>query len=228
MKHHGFTLAEVLITLGIIGVVAALTIPTLVSNYQKKTAIVRLKKAYNVLSNAFQASIGENGPITTWDFPTQYLDDTLEENYIFKYTKAEKKSQKSYRLYKPEGGNAGFNRNYYHYITQDGFHYWMYANCARSSADQPRPFCNWAYMFVDIDGVGKRNQLGRDVFVFHINFNNDKTPIVYTNHTSKIENLKKTCASKASGEHLDDYYNGTTCLDLIVRNNWEFPKDYPW
>ena len=33
----GFTLAEVLITLGIIGIVAALTIPTLVANYQNKS-----------------------------------------------------------------------------------------------------------------------------------------------------------------------------------------------
>ena len=41
MKHHvnkflGFTLAEVLITLGIIGIVAALTIPALIGNYQKQ------------------------------------------------------------------------------------------------------------------------------------------------------------------------------------------------
>ena len=36
MKKRAFTLAEVLITLGIIGVVAAMTIPTLISNYQKK------------------------------------------------------------------------------------------------------------------------------------------------------------------------------------------------
>ena len=40
----GFTLAEVLITLGIIGIVAALTIPQLISNYQKKVVPIRLKK----------------------------------------------------------------------------------------------------------------------------------------------------------------------------------------
>lgn len=36
MKKYGFTLAEVLITLGIIGVVAALTIPTLMQNYKDR------------------------------------------------------------------------------------------------------------------------------------------------------------------------------------------------
>lgn len=40
----GFTLAEVLITLGIIGVVAALTLPALIQNYQKKATATSVKK----------------------------------------------------------------------------------------------------------------------------------------------------------------------------------------
>ena len=47
----GFTLAEVLITLAIIGIVAALTIPTLVQNYQEK--------AWNTASQVFQRKLGE-------------------------------------------------------------------------------------------------------------------------------------------------------------------------
>ena len=43
----GFTLAEVLITLGIIGVVAALTLPSLVTNYQKQVTVNKLKKDIN-------------------------------------------------------------------------------------------------------------------------------------------------------------------------------------
>ena len=38
----GFTLAEVLITLGIIGVVAALTLPSLITNYRKKQTVAQL------------------------------------------------------------------------------------------------------------------------------------------------------------------------------------------
>lgn len=51
-KRKAFTLAEVLITLGIIGVVAALTIPTLVNNYRKKQFETGLKKEYSVLLQA--------------------------------------------------------------------------------------------------------------------------------------------------------------------------------
>lgn len=49
---NGFTLAEVLITLGIIGIVAAMTITTLITNYQKKTTATRVKKAYAELLQA--------------------------------------------------------------------------------------------------------------------------------------------------------------------------------
>ena len=50
--NKGFTLAEVLVTLGIIGVVSAMTVPTLMQNHQKKTYIVQLHKFYNELSQA--------------------------------------------------------------------------------------------------------------------------------------------------------------------------------
>ncbi|MDR1168335.1 MAG: type II secretion system GspH family protein [Heliobacteriaceae bacterium] len=50
---NGFTLAEVLITLGIIGVVAALTMPALISNYQQMVVKTQFKKAYAVLQNAW-------------------------------------------------------------------------------------------------------------------------------------------------------------------------------
>ena len=50
--RKGFTLSEVLITLGIIGIVAALTIPSLVSAYQKHVVEEKLKQAYSILVKA--------------------------------------------------------------------------------------------------------------------------------------------------------------------------------
>lgn len=52
MKRLAFTLAEVLITLTVIGVIAAMTVSTLVSKYQKQTYVVGLKRSYSELSNA--------------------------------------------------------------------------------------------------------------------------------------------------------------------------------
>ena len=57
---RGFTLAEVLITLGIIGVVAALTIPTLISEYQDKQFKAAYKKAYADLNQVVLSSLAYN------------------------------------------------------------------------------------------------------------------------------------------------------------------------
>jgi len=59
--EKGFTLAEVLITLGIIGVVAALTIPTLMANYQKTAEVAGLKKSYSEVTQALQLMANDMG-----------------------------------------------------------------------------------------------------------------------------------------------------------------------
>lgn len=56
-----FTLAEVLITLGIIGVVAALTMPSLMANYKKSVAKNLFKKTYSTLTNAFNQTVQDLG-----------------------------------------------------------------------------------------------------------------------------------------------------------------------
>ena len=61
-----FTLAEVLITLGIIGIVAAMTIPTLIAKYQERQTITRLTKVYSTMAQAWQMMQVEHGAINTW------------------------------------------------------------------------------------------------------------------------------------------------------------------
>ena len=65
-KHLGFTLAEVLITLGIIGVVSALTIPSLIAGCQEKVTITKLKKMYQMVKEAEIASSIDNGSPSDW------------------------------------------------------------------------------------------------------------------------------------------------------------------
>ena len=61
LRGEGFTLAEVLITLMIIGIVAALTIPSVISNYQQQEFKTGLKKAVSVLNEAIQTNIATDG-----------------------------------------------------------------------------------------------------------------------------------------------------------------------
>ena len=58
-----FTMAEVLITLGIIGIVAAMTLPALIQKYQKQETSARLKKFYTTMNQAIMMSEIDNGVI---------------------------------------------------------------------------------------------------------------------------------------------------------------------
>ncbi len=58
---HGFTLAEVLITLGVIGIVAAITLPSLITNYKVKVLQTQFKTADAILQQAILRTSDEVG-----------------------------------------------------------------------------------------------------------------------------------------------------------------------
>lgn len=66
MKNNGFTLAEVLITLGVIGVVAAITMPTLIQKHKEQVYITRLKQNYSIFSQALKMAELEHGAFSEW------------------------------------------------------------------------------------------------------------------------------------------------------------------
>lgn len=74
MNKKAFTLAEVLITLGIIGVVAALTMPMLIGHFEKTTTATKLKKFYSVMAQATDKAMSENGDWSTWDYSLSAKD----------------------------------------------------------------------------------------------------------------------------------------------------------
>ena len=82
MKKNGFTLAEVLITLAIIGVVATLTLPSLMNNTQEQQSIVGLKKAMNTLNEVAQM----NAVVDGFDYSgitakTKPSNDNIQDKY---------------------------------------------------------------------------------------------------------------------------------------------------
>ena len=111
-----FTLAEVLITLMIIGIVAALTIPSFISAYEQNQFKTGLKKAINAINNSIAMSIAiENEtPLTN--------TDTF--NYLQRHMSILKSTTK--QMWKT-GGYDGYNAAFY---TPDGirFEFWTYDN----------------------------------------------------------------------------------------------------
>ncbi len=91
--HHAFTLAEVLITLAIIGIVAALTIPTLVAKNEKKQLYTQFMKSYNTISNALNLAMIDHGDPITWKTSKDGNSDYIK-TYLSPYLKDVKVCEK--------------------------------------------------------------------------------------------------------------------------------------
>lgn len=75
-KTFAFTLAEVLITLGIIGVIGALTIPSLIKNTQNEQYVAGFKKTISILNGAISMMKNDNGGSIVGVYPT--VDDAID------------------------------------------------------------------------------------------------------------------------------------------------------
>lgn len=154
----GFTLAEVLITLGIIGVIAALTLPALVQKYNEKVTINSLKKAYSVLDNAFMLAINDNGKISDWKKDGQSYHDSVVE-VLSKYLKSVEKCSslsdkcKTLAYYRLDGALWN-DKTRADMILPDGVTVYIY------EADD--------WIGVDVNGINKPNTWGRDFFMFRL------------------------------------------------------------
>lgn len=103
--RFAFTLAEVLITLGIIGVVAAITLPALITKYQEKATVTALKKDYSILSQAFTNIVANEGSPDTWDLESAEDFRDLFAKYLKNVKKCDANSgncqpEKTYYLHK--------------------------------------------------------------------------------------------------------------------------------
>ena len=118
----GFTLAEVLITLGIIGVVAALTMPMLIGHFEKITTATKLKKFYSVMAQATDKAMSENEDWSTWDYSLSAKD--FFNKYYASNLKVVKIMCKNHNSYFQEfqecGNNSSFNNSGRYMVLEDG------------------------------------------------------------------------------------------------------------
>lgn len=69
-RKRGFTLAEVLIALGVIGIIAAITVPAIIQNQQERSTVSALKKADATLSQAYLRAKSKYGEPNNWTAST--------------------------------------------------------------------------------------------------------------------------------------------------------------
>ena len=247
MGHHkysvlknAFTLAEVLITLGIIGVVAAMTLPSLVMHYQKQQTIAQLKKVYTVLSQAIEHSKADNGDVSTWgleSIPGQSFDgnnkekvlDAFASTYILPYLKKIKEREyTNFRnlgydgIYDVDGSlNAfHFTRASYMMVLNDGTILTLDMDSTSNVGTEDDPvFLMRGIMFlVDLNGKRRPNRLGRDVFVFFLNSTTGKFSFYRYGDNEKRDTVHERCTT----------VRGDYCGLLIMMDGWQIKDDYPW
>ena len=215
--RFGFTLSEVLITLGIIGVVAALTMPSLVANYKKKVTIVKLKKAYSILNQAFKMSEAFNGASDNWEDSYSIGADAYYSKYWAPYfsgaTLCKTYSECGFDTvfgYKqlngdtyPIGMSTTSNSRIVFYLP-DGFLYAIFIKTG------PADNMNKSSMIIiDINGAKKPNILGKDAFIFTRVNGKGILPYGYNLSSSAIE---KSCSLEG---------DGTACVTKIMKDGWE-------
>src|SRR5574344_1078186 len=88
MKRVAFTLAEVLIVLGIIGIVASMTIPTLMNKVAKQEYLTALKKFYSTQTDGWSRLLADEGvqqleDTSVWQSMSPVECSIIEANYAF-------------------------------------------------------------------------------------------------------------------------------------------------
>lgn len=184
-KVLAFTLAEVLITLGIIGVVAAMTIPTLIKNYQKTQYVVGYKKAYSEFQQMLKSyMVDENiesldqTALFTQDGDQYLPDSTIRQanldNMIKKYFKVAKvckPGDSSCEISEADLGDpktlyTAFYRDNYNFCTVEGicFEVFLYPhdNCVSDSSNYGNMKGTCLDIAVDMNGKKGPNIQGRD------------------------------------------------------------------
>ena len=226
-EYKGFTLAEVLITLGIIGVVAAITIPPLISSFDKKDKASKIKKFYSTMSQAIQLSEIENGPATTWvknpmaydeegnydtDLNKQYTMDFFK-TYILPYMKYSKISDGS-AYNKPDGTNITIK-----IWLNDG-----------TTFETKNGSC--IDVVLDTNAENLPNIFGKDQFQFVI-CNQSSDQKAYWGNTNRIfgpylyPNRTYYSSRQKALQRCKDIPATCSAL-LIMYDNFVFKDDYPW
>lgn len=178
-NRFAFTLAEVLITLGIIGIVAAITIPTLINNSQKAQYVTSLKKFYSTMNQALQQMANDSGCagnlVCTGAFDgtdlTGYADvHDKAVRSIAAYLKTTSIGTSPVANYSALQGPGSWGGTMFTTaVLTNGSFFSAVANgnnCANVIVASAIPACTLIY--VDVNGAKGPNQEGRDFFEFYV------------------------------------------------------------
>ena len=221
---NAFTLAEVLITLGVIGIVAAMTLPTLIQNYKKHVVETKLSKFYTTINQAVAMSTAQNGEPADWvkdcgssSAITCTTDETIEwfKTYIGKYMSVSKiepaEDDTGFFVYFNDG-SIMFMKKYiydiYYYISEKAVTNTIFGINRFSFRFMPK-MPSWAdERFLQNNKYTIKNTVEPYMSNWDGTINQ-----LYTGHG--LYSCEESTSSRAY------------CTKIIQINGWKIPKDYP-
>ena len=226
-KKSGFTLAEILVTLGIIGIVAALTTPSLVSSYQKSKVGPTLRKFINTIETANQHIMGDDN-VDTLSGSISTDKEYIEK--LAKYLKGSPERMENGSLATISQiadyyGSIGHSnaKPIFTFATGDAFAV-SYFEVTEESKQKARDSYKGAVgtIYYDINGFGnKPDRLAKDIFIFSLDNNGTVLPYggkqyknAYNTSLYYWENPNYLCNES-------NVKKGYTCAGSIADNGWK-------
>ncbi len=249
-KTFGFTLSEILITLGIIGIIAAMTIPSLITTYQKKANVQRLKQMYSLLLQASTMYADENG-LDLGGFDTNLTPKDFIEKYFSRYMKISHKCSPVMSCYKNKKPLAIDRKS-----TASLPQYMVSLINGTYLGANKNGYAGMVF-FIDVNGEAPPNMSGRDIFYFFlvnvdaVNDSNDACTKTILNLKQTVnsglypggyaacnmpfsvydrETLLSTKLHRGCNPNVTNLSSpgGDACAAVIMKDNWKILKDYPW
>ena len=233
-RMKGFTLAEVLITLSILGVIAAISISNIHQNFQTRATVTKLRQIYADIDRAFSQAVLEHGSISNWFITYPGRPDTTDGsksttniyNIMKSYFKVKEEcTQNSGNCFSPlseiknrVGGDTHFSLNPTSYgndkmfALNNGMSIWIHAHDKQRCLDGAYCFA----MFVDVNGPKAPNRFGVDFFTINaFNGTDGKADFL------KPECIKKNC--NQGDKSAPQAGKGCECW-IIYKGNMDYLK----
>ena len=224
MKKFAFTLAESLITLTILGVVASLSIPTLVSSYKNKQNSVRLEHTYSTLRHVISNAVANGAParVKSSDNLTQMNKwyEKMIVPYVNVYRKCSDTEQGCWPLvtFKPDGskfradGTCGSKTVSFvlpegSYVCLDDY---SKSDIKNNFGVEDVTSDRAVVLFYDVNGNGRPNTFGQDIFISI--FNGEK--LIPAGKDKSFEDVNSNCTKSG---------NGYMCMQKAIDSGYKFP-----
>ena len=224
-----FTLAEVLITLGIIGVVAAMTIPSLIQSYKEKATVTAVKQSYSIFAQALKMVTIDNPDLSA--LTDSSLSAKENSQIMFKEISKHIKKVKSCDVDKKCMGNTYYlNLNnekvsnwdtYNNLVTgvlANGTSFWILSLPASISGEETYA----GQIGIDINGNKRPNKFGVDFFWFTFDIYGNLYTGINPHNQATPAGEYNNCELGGSGL---SKYNGYGCSEwIITHGNMDYLK----